>query len=67
MSYLEIQNYFSQKKEIYSSLISFIECNEKNQEHFQKLIQVIKNQKIIQNPVEFKSFLYSISSISSDK
>ena len=64
---MEIQKYFSQKKELYNSLSFLIETDELDETTFKDLDQVVKNQEIIDKKEELTHFLRLISSFCNNR
>lgn len=63
---MDYKAYISSKKELYNSLINFIENDGKNdnKNFFQEIINIIQKQKILETPEESKILLQLISTIS---
>ena len=64
---MEIQQYLSQKKDIQKGLLSFIECEHEIEEKYINLINIIKDQKIQQDPQELQMFLSLLVNITNHK
>ena len=65
---MDINEYFNQKKSLYESILTFLECEEdENAEYsFQEIVNLITNQDIQNKHEEFNHFLRFISKISSN-
>ena len=63
---IQIQDYIRDKKELYSTLLSYIEQFDNDYIHFHRLIKLVEDKRICEDRDEFEHFLYLIVSISND-
>ena len=62
----EMKEYITEKKELYSALIQFLNSSDNNENHFQDLINIICQQKQEENHDKFEEFLQLITNISNN-
>lgn len=61
---MSIQDYIEKMKNIHRNLLCFLDESHDEEEHYQNLIQILKDQKISENRHELKTLLYMLSKIS---
>ena len=61
---MSIQKYFEEMKVVQSSLLQYIEDEDKEQENYNSLIQIINDLKFLSDVQKFRSLLQLISNIS---
>ena len=60
------QKYISSKKEVYNSVLDYLESSEFNDKYFDSLIKIIDAQQLEKSQEEYEHFLYMIEHISSN-
>lgn len=63
---MSTQKYLSNMKTFQKNLLSFIDATDKSTDYYNALLQFLKDENIINNPLELKSILYIISNITNN-